>query len=152
MVWQEDEVCDLNEVERIANGFHRQKKLLRLVTQWPLTLEEYFTLYPEVRSQPPRRFKMLLGPAAAGKAGFSTGGWVGFGGQLFEWVIRRRTLTGSQNGAMSTQASESGSWLLRAKGGFPNPPLRDTTMIRYPEPTLRNPLVVSPSNHYFAES
>ena len=69
MVWQEGEVCDLNEVERIANGFYQQKKLLRLVTQWPLTLEEYFTLYPEVKPQPPRRFKMLLGPASAGKAG-----------------------------------------------------------------------------------
>jgi len=71
MVWQEGEACDLNEVERIANGFYQQKKLLRLVTQWPLTLEEYFTLYPEVKPQPPRQFKMLMGPASAGKAGIA---------------------------------------------------------------------------------
>lgn len=68
MVWQDGEECDLNEVARIANGFHQQKKLLQLVTQWPLTLDEYFTLFPEVKLQPIRRFKMLLGPAATGRA------------------------------------------------------------------------------------
>ena len=86
LIWQAGEVYDLEEVARIANDFHRQKKLLRLVTQWPLTLDEYFTLFPEVKPQPPRHFKMLMGPAYAG--------WQGIADSLPHVISMVHALTG----------------------------------------------------------
>ncbi len=54
---------------RIVDAFLSKRLLLRLITQWPATLEDYYHLYPEKRGVVPRRFDMLLGPSTTGAAG-----------------------------------------------------------------------------------
>lgn len=45
----------------LERGLH-----LDLVTQWPETLPDYFRLYPEVETEAPERFEMLLSPISVG--------------------------------------------------------------------------------------
>jgi hypothetical protein len=66
MFWDDDQSVDPNEVERLVDQFCGPGQLLQLVTQWPETLDEYYSLYPEVQGQPVERFEMLLGPSSSG--------------------------------------------------------------------------------------
>lgn len=66
LFWEDDKACEPDEVERLVDGFCGKEQLLQLVTQWPETLDEYYSLYPEVKGQPIERFEMLLGPASSG--------------------------------------------------------------------------------------
>ena len=66
LFWDDAQPVDPNEVERLVDRFCGKGQLLQLVTQWPETLDEYYSLYPEVKGQPAERFEMLMGPAASG--------------------------------------------------------------------------------------
>ncbi len=66
LCWDEDSVSAIREVERIIEQFRQNNRLLQLVAQWPFTLDEYFSLFPDVKNQPPRHFNMLLGPLSSG--------------------------------------------------------------------------------------
>ena len=66
LFWDDGKPVDPKEVERLVKRFCGAGQLLQLVTQWPETLDEYYSLYPEVRDQPVERFEMLLGPASSG--------------------------------------------------------------------------------------
>jgi predicted dehydrogenase len=66
LFWEEGKTCELDEVESLVERFCGEGQLLQLVTQWPETLNEYYSLYPEVKHQPVERFQMLLGPASSG--------------------------------------------------------------------------------------
>jgi Oxidoreductase family, NAD-binding Rossmann fold len=66
LFWDDDRPVDPSEVERLVDQFCGEGQLLQLVTQWPETLEEYYSLYPEVQGQPVERLEMLLGPASSG--------------------------------------------------------------------------------------
>ena len=66
LFWEDGTTCEPDEVERLVNRFCGEGQLLQLVTQWPETLDEYYSLYPQVKDQPVERFEMLLGPASSG--------------------------------------------------------------------------------------
>ncbi len=66
LFWDDGRPVDPNEVERLVDRFCGKGQRLQLVTQWPETLDEYYSLYPEVKDQPVERFGMLLGPASSG--------------------------------------------------------------------------------------
>lgn len=66
LFWDDGKPVDPIEVERLVDHFCGEGQLLQLVTQWPETLDEFYSLYPEVNGQPVERFEMLLGPAASG--------------------------------------------------------------------------------------
>ena len=66
LYWDEGRPVDPNEVEHLVNRFCNDGQLLQLITQWPETLDEYYSIYPEVKDQPVERFEMLLGPASSG--------------------------------------------------------------------------------------
>ena len=66
LFWEDGRSCEPDDVERLVDRFCGDGKLLKLVTQWPETLDEYYSLYPAVKDQPVKRFGMLLGPASFG--------------------------------------------------------------------------------------
>ena len=66
LLWEDGTTCEPDEVERLVDHFCGEGQLLQLVTQWPETLDEYYSLYPEVKAQPVERFEMLLGPTSSG--------------------------------------------------------------------------------------
>lgn len=66
LFWDDDQPVDPKEVERLVDRFCGEGQLLQLVTQWPETLDEYYSLYPEVKGKPVERFEMLMGPASSG--------------------------------------------------------------------------------------
>ena len=66
LFWEDGRSCEPDDVERLVDRFCGDGKLLKLVTQWPETLDEYYSLYPVVKDQPVKRFGMLLGPASFG--------------------------------------------------------------------------------------
>jgi len=66
LFWEDGVTCKPDDVERLVDHFCGDGQLLKLVTQWPETLDEYYSLYPEVKDQPVERFGMLLGPASFG--------------------------------------------------------------------------------------
>jgi hypothetical protein len=66
LYWDEGQPVDPDEVEYLVNRFCNEGQLLQLITQWPETLDEYYSIYPEVKDQPVERFEMLLGPASSG--------------------------------------------------------------------------------------
>ena len=66
LFWEDGRSVNANEVEALVNRFSGPGRLLELITQWPETLDEFYSLYPEVKSQPLQRFEMLMGPAAYG--------------------------------------------------------------------------------------
>ena len=66
LFWDDDQPIDPDEVEHLVNRFCNDGQLLQLITQWPETLDEYYSIYPEVKGQPVERFEMLLGPASSG--------------------------------------------------------------------------------------
>ena len=66
LFWEDGKTCEPDEVERLVDRFCGKGQLLKLVTQWPETLDEYYSLYPEVKGQPAERFDMLLGPVSTG--------------------------------------------------------------------------------------
>jgi predicted dehydrogenase len=66
LFWDEGRPVDPNEVEHLVGQFCDEGQLLQLITQWPETLDEYYSIYPEVKDQPVERFEMLLGPASSG--------------------------------------------------------------------------------------
>jgi hypothetical protein len=66
LFWDDDQPVDPDEVERLVDRFCGEGQLLQLVTQWPETLDEYYSLFPEVKGQPVERFDMLLGPTTSG--------------------------------------------------------------------------------------
>jgi predicted dehydrogenase len=66
LFWDDGKTCEPDEVERLVDQFCGKGQRLQLVTQWPETLDEYYSLYPEVKDQPVKRFQMLLGPASSG--------------------------------------------------------------------------------------
>ena len=66
LFWDDGKICGPDEVERLVDQFCGKGQRLQLVTQWPETLDEYYSLYPEVKDQPVERFNMLLGPVSSG--------------------------------------------------------------------------------------
>lgn len=66
LFWEDDALADSQEVARLVDRFCGEGQLLQLVTQWPETLDEFYSLYPEVKEQPVERFQMLLGPVTSG--------------------------------------------------------------------------------------
>ena len=66
LFWDDGQSVDPDEVEYLVRQFCGEGQLLQLVTQWPETLEEYYSLYPELQGRPVERFEMLMGPAATG--------------------------------------------------------------------------------------
>ena len=66
LFWEDDAEVEPREVERLVDRFCGEGQLLQLVTQWPETLDDYYSLYPEVKGQPVERFQMLLGPVTIG--------------------------------------------------------------------------------------
>ena len=66
LLWDDDKSCEPDEVERLVERFCGKGQLLQLVTQWPETLDEYYSIFPETKGQPVERFEMLLGPASSG--------------------------------------------------------------------------------------
>ena len=66
LFWEDGRSCEPDDVERLVDRFCGDGQLLKLVTQWPETLDEYYSLYPAVKDQPVKRFGMLLGPASFG--------------------------------------------------------------------------------------
>ncbi len=66
LFWEGGTTCEPEAVERLVDRFCGEGQLLQLVTQWPETLDEYYSLYPEMKDQPVERFGMLLGPASSG--------------------------------------------------------------------------------------
>ena len=66
LFWDDGQTVNPNEVKRLVDRFCGQGQLLQLVTQWPETLDEFYSLYPEVKEQTVERFEMLMGPAATG--------------------------------------------------------------------------------------
>ncbi len=66
LFWDDGKICEPDEVERLVDQFCGKGQRLQLVTQWPETLDEYYSLYPEVKDQPVERFNMLLGPVSSG--------------------------------------------------------------------------------------
>jgi hypothetical protein len=66
LFWDDGKQVDPNEVEHLVGQFCGEGQLLQLITQWPETLDEYYSIYPEVKNQPVERFEMLLGPASSG--------------------------------------------------------------------------------------
>ena len=66
LFWEDDKPCDPDDVEGLVDRFCGDGQLLKLVTQWPETLDEYYSLFPEVKGQTVERFSMLLGPASFG--------------------------------------------------------------------------------------
>jgi hypothetical protein len=66
LFWKDGTISEPDEVERLVDRFCGEGQRLQLVTQWPETLDEYYSLYPEVKDQPVERFQMLLGPASSG--------------------------------------------------------------------------------------
>ncbi len=66
LFWEGHQTVDPDEVQRLVGQFCGEGQLLQLVTQWPETLDEYYSIYPELQGQPVERFEMLLGPASSG--------------------------------------------------------------------------------------
>lgn len=66
LYWEDGALPETEEVERLVDRFCGPEQRLQLVTQWPQTLDEYYSLYPEVRDQPVETFQMLLGPMTTG--------------------------------------------------------------------------------------
>lgn len=66
LFWEGQQTVDPDEVQRLVGRFCGEGQLLQLVTQWPETLDEYYSIYPELQRQPVERFEMLLGPASSG--------------------------------------------------------------------------------------
>lgn len=66
LFWEGQQTVDPDEVQRLVGRFCGEGQLLQLVTQWPETLDEYYSIYPELQGQPVERFEMLLGPASSG--------------------------------------------------------------------------------------
>lgn len=64
--WDESSELRIARTEEAVAEFATGRRLLDLVTQWPETLDGYFTLYPELRDQPIERFEMLLSPINTG--------------------------------------------------------------------------------------
>jgi predicted dehydrogenase len=67
LFWKEEEPFDPGEVEALVDRFCKNGKLLQLVTQWPCTLDEFYSVYPGAKKEPLERFSMLLGPVSTGK-------------------------------------------------------------------------------------
>jgi hypothetical protein len=55
------------ETARLVEAFAARGRYLATVTQWPLTLESFYMLYPELRHAPLERFDMRLSPGSRGK-------------------------------------------------------------------------------------
>ena len=55
---------DLHDVESILDDF--SGKFVDTITQWPFTLRDFFTLYPQVQDQPIKAFSMLMCPISIG--------------------------------------------------------------------------------------
>ena len=51
---------------RIVDGFIARQRYLALATQWPYTLPAFFSLHPQVKSQPVADFEMMLSPIRPG--------------------------------------------------------------------------------------
>ena len=66
LFWKDHEPLVQREVETLVDRFHRNGKLLQLVTQWPCTLDDFFSLYPDAKNEPLQRLSMLLGPVSSG--------------------------------------------------------------------------------------
>ena len=66
LFWKNHEPFAQDEVETLVNRFHRNDKLLQLVTQWPETLDDFFAMYPDVKNEPLQQLSMLLGPVTTG--------------------------------------------------------------------------------------
>lgn len=66
LCWDEGSVAEIEETEKVVNRFRHNNRLLRLVAQWPYTLDEYFSLFPDTKKQQPHHFNMLLGPLSSG--------------------------------------------------------------------------------------
>jgi hypothetical protein len=66
LFWDDGKPVDPKEVERLVDRFCGEGQLLQLVAQWPETLVEYYSIYPEAKDQPVEQFEMLLGPASSG--------------------------------------------------------------------------------------
>ncbi|BBM81855.1 Gfo/Idh/MocA family oxidoreductase [Candidatus Uabimicrobium amorphum] len=56
---------DVQDVEDILAGF--SGKFVDTITQWPFTLENFFTLYPQVKEKPVETFSMLMCPISIGR-------------------------------------------------------------------------------------
>jgi len=67
LFWKDEEPFDPGEVETLVDRFCKNGKLLQLVTQWPCTLDHFYSVYPDVKKEPLERFSMLLGPVSTGK-------------------------------------------------------------------------------------
>jgi hypothetical protein len=67
LFWKDEEPFDPGEVETLVDRFCKNGKLLQLVTQWPCTLDEFYSVYPAAKKKPLKQFSMLLGPASTGK-------------------------------------------------------------------------------------
>lgn len=63
--WSES-ATDRQFIQDVAADFVRQNRLLRLVTQWPYTLDPYYRLHPEQSGVAFERFEMNLSPVTAG--------------------------------------------------------------------------------------
>ncbi len=67
LFWKDEDPFDPGEVETLVNRFCRNGKLLQLVTQWPCTLDDFYSVYPGANNEPLKRFSMLLAPMSTGK-------------------------------------------------------------------------------------
>lgn len=67
MWWDDSMSQDLvRETDAIVDEFESRDRHLALVTQWPITLETYWSVYPSARGEPIRTLDMLMGPTHFG--------------------------------------------------------------------------------------
>lgn len=61
-----DPATDRRFVENVAANFVRKNRLLKLITQWPFTLDAYYRVHSEQTGAAIERFEMNLSPVTAG--------------------------------------------------------------------------------------
>ena len=55
-----------DEIRRLVERFAENSRLLRLITQWPHTLEGYYAVHPDMAADPVEHFAMHLSPITTG--------------------------------------------------------------------------------------
>ena len=65
-LWWEDHDDRTAETARLVDLFDERDRHLRLLTQWPCTLSDFYRLHPGLKGSPVKTFEMHLGPISHG--------------------------------------------------------------------------------------
>ena len=65
-LWWAEEADRDRTTAALVDAFERRSRHLALITQWPMTLPDFYRVHPEQRGRPVERFEMLLSPTVKG--------------------------------------------------------------------------------------